>query len=238
MGEGIYVALGGAVAQATALDITAQNLANASTAGFQRLQPVFHEALRSARAPQMRSSELARTALDVSPQAMRMTGGALDAALPDRRYFALQTPAGAAFTRAGHFQVAADGTLQTAAGDVVLDEQKQPIRIPDRTQSVTLGKSGEVIAAGVQVARLGIVSFNEPSALTHVGNGRLVASSGSGEATAAQSTLTVGALSDSGANVVTGMNDLITASRTFESFQRALETFRDADKAANRINAQ
>lgn len=238
MGEGIYVALGGAVAQATALDITAQNLANASTAGFQRLQPVFHEALRSARAPQMRSSELARTALDVSPQAMRMTGGALDAALPDRRYFALQTPAGAAFTRAGHFQVAPDGTLQTATGDAVLDEQKQPIRIPDRTQSVTLGKAGEVLAAGVQIARLGIVSFNEPSALTHVGNGRLVASAASGEGTPAPSTLTVGALSDSGANVVTGMNDLITASRTFESFQRALETFRDADKAANRINAQ
>ena len=48
MSDGIYVALSGAIAQASSLDTTATNLANASTDGYQRVRTVFREALATA----------------------------------------------------------------------------------------------------------------------------------------------------------------------------------------------
>ena len=48
MGDGIYVALSGAIAQSAHLDATAANLANAGTDGYQRVRPVFREELTRA----------------------------------------------------------------------------------------------------------------------------------------------------------------------------------------------
>ena len=41
MAKGVYSALSGAIAAQTSLDVTAQNLANASTPGFKKLRPIF-----------------------------------------------------------------------------------------------------------------------------------------------------------------------------------------------------
>ena len=41
MGDGIYVAAAGAVAQSNALDVTANNVANASTTGFRGTRVTF-----------------------------------------------------------------------------------------------------------------------------------------------------------------------------------------------------
>ena len=51
MSHGIYAALSGAVAQETSLETTAQNLANAQTAGYRGARPVFHEVLSQAGRP-------------------------------------------------------------------------------------------------------------------------------------------------------------------------------------------
>ena len=51
MSSGIYVATAGAVAQSNALDATANNIANASTAGFHGDKLTFREALSKARSP-------------------------------------------------------------------------------------------------------------------------------------------------------------------------------------------
>jgi flagellar basal body rod protein FlgG len=42
----------------------------------------------------------------------------------------------------------------------------------------------------------------------------------------------VGTLEESNANVVGSMTELVDASRTFEAFQRVIDAFRDADRAA------
>jgi flagellar basal body rod protein FlgG len=53
--SGIYVATAGAVAQSNALDATANNIANASTAGFHGDRVTFREALTQARSPDVAS---------------------------------------------------------------------------------------------------------------------------------------------------------------------------------------
>jgi flagellar basal body rod protein FlgG len=47
--SGIYIAAAGAVAQSTALDATANNISNATTAGFRGDRVTFREAFTSAR---------------------------------------------------------------------------------------------------------------------------------------------------------------------------------------------
>ncbi len=48
MSKGVYVALSGAMVQEQSLEATAKNIANASSAGYQRMRPVFKQALASA----------------------------------------------------------------------------------------------------------------------------------------------------------------------------------------------
>src|SRR5579859_2890705 len=109
MSDGIYVALSGAIAQAASLETTATNLANASTDGYQRVRPIFREALANAAAGSMRSVTMGNTSLDTTRGTLRQTGRPLDVALPEKTYLAVGTPRGERYTRAGGLDVARDG---------------------------------------------------------------------------------------------------------------------------------
>jgi len=51
-----------------------------------------------------------------------------------------------------------------------------------------------------------------------------------GAISASRGPLVPGQVEGSNANVVTAMTDLVTATRTFEAFQRVIDTFRDEDR--------
>ena len=67
MGDGIYVAAAGAVAQSNALDVTANNVANASTTGFRGTRVTFAEALARARSPDVALVGGITPAVDLQP---------------------------------------------------------------------------------------------------------------------------------------------------------------------------
>jgi flagellar basal body rod protein FlgG len=225
------------VAQSSALEVTATNLANTQNAGYQRLRPVFHEVLGKAQAKDLRAAQLKETVIDTSAQGIRTTGRALDAALPAGTYLAIRRGGAEQYTRAVRLHVAADGALQTDAGDAVLGEQGEPLRSPNVNQAASLSENGELMVAGAKVGRLRVVKFETAEKLQHAEGSSMLATTESGEAQLAPGKLTVGALSDSNASVIGGMNDLVAASRTFESFQRALDVFHATEKAASRIAA-
>ena len=117
MSDGIYVALSGAIAQSTSLDVTAANLANAGTDGYQRNRPVFREELMRAGSgssePGSRYTSIASTQLDTTRGALRPTGNALDFSMPEGTYLSVSTARGERYTRAASLSVSRDGTLQT-----------------------------------------------------------------------------------------------------------------------------
>ena len=229
MSRGIYVALSGAVAQGTALDTTATNLANAASNGFQRLRPVFREVLKGATSKPgsgLHYSTVDSTALDASRGAIRTTGRALDVALPEGVYLGVNTARGERYTRSGALKVDASGSLTTASGAKVAREDGQPISV-DPLRDIGVSPEGNVLQDGAVVARLRLVKFDPTSGPEHEGEGLLV---GRGEALPADSRLDVGSLEDSNAPVVSSMIDLVTASRTFEAFQRMLDTFGEIDR--------
>lgn len=230
MSDGIYCALSGALAQSTALDATATNLANASTTGYRTQTPIFREVLQQAgKQTTLRYAAVQATATSSEAGALRSTGRDLDVALPDKVFLAIQADGGERYTRAGSLQVRPDGTITTRDDRTVLAENDTPIKVPPGGVP-TITADGEVRTAEGSVARLKLVTFAEPAWMVHEGSTLLAATTDSGAATPAAARLTVGALEDSNASPVTAMTEMMTATRMFEAFQRAIETFHEIDR--------
>jgi flagellar basal-body rod protein FlgF len=234
MSGGIYVALSGAVAQTTQLDTTAANIANANTDGYQRVRPVFREMLAqasgSANGTGGGGALTVTSALDTSRGTLRNTGNALDVALPDSSYLTVSTPRGDRFTRAGSLTTATDGTLTTKSHAPVLGEDGNPIKTVPANGPVSISPAGEVFQKGAKVGQMKIVQFANPSAMNPEGGSILAATAASGAATPSKGQLEVGAVEESNTSVIGAMSDLVNASRTFDAFQRAIDTFREADQ--------
>ncbi len=233
MSRGVYVALSGAVAQEQALETTAQNLANASTAGYQRMRPVFKEVLANAANPakqggdkNLRYAEITDTALDQQRGAIKSTGRGLDVALPEGNYLAVTTPRGERFTRAGSLTMGADGTLR-AAGVPLAREDGKPIVVGTGGSEPTITADGSVMQDGAVVAKLKMVKAAPGTSFVHEGNGVLNAR---GATQPGEGDLDLGVIEESNSTPVAAMTDMVTASRTFEAFQRMLDTFGECDR--------
>lgn len=230
MSKGVYVALSGAVVQETSLDATAQNVANASTPGYQRLRPVFKQALASAvnGDKKLRYVEVERTAVDTAPGAVRSTGRPLDVAPPKGAFLVVSTPRGDRYTRAGALALDEGGTLR-AAGMPVQNDAGQPIKADKSGKELRVEADGTVRQGASVLGKMKLVTFDKPDAVMPEGHG-LVSAGGAGEAKASNEALTVGALEESNAEPVSAMTDLMSASRTFEAFQRVLDAFNEVDR--------
>jgi len=230
--DGIYVALSGAIAQTSNLESTAANLANANTDGYQRVRPVFREELARAGSAGSGShyASLDGTRLDTTRGALRPTGNPLDFAMPEGTYLAVSTPRGERYTRAASLQAGVDGVLRTAHGDAVLGEDGKNIKLTGSTKALRIDDSGQVSQGGDASARVKLVTFAQPASLSHDQGPLLLATPAAGAMTPSRGPIQIGQIEESNANVVGAMTDLVTATRTFDAFQRVIDAFRDADR--------
>lgn len=230
MSKGLYVALSGAVAQEHAMDMTATNVANSSSAGYQRMRPVFRQALASAVGDgEMRYTKTARSAVDTTPGATRVTNNALDIALPQNVYLAAITPRGERFTRAGSLGIDSEGTLRTASGTPVSSDGGAPIKAAVGGGALRIDPDGTVKQGANAIGKLKLVTFETPGALEHEGSG-LLSGANAGAVTPSKEPLTVGAVEESNAAPVAAMTEMMQASRTFEAFQKVLDQFGEIDR--------
>lgn len=231
MSKGVYVALSGAVAQEQALDITATNVANSSSAGYQRIRPVFRHALARAESggSELHYARASTTAVDTTPGATRVTDNPLDIAMPAGVYLATITPRGERVTRAGNLGIDPSGTLRTASGATVSSDTGTPIKANPGGGAVRVEPDGSIKQSNVVIGKLKLVKIENPSALEHEGGG-LLSAANAGTQTAATEPLMVGAIEESNAQPVTAMTEMMQASRTFEAFQKVLEQFGEIDR--------
>ena len=230
MSKGLYVALSGAVAQEQAMDITAVNVANSSSAGYQRMRPVFRQALASAVGDgEMRYAKTARSAVDTTPGATRVTNNPLDVAMPPGVYLAAITPRGERFTRAGSLGLDVEGTLRTSSGTPVSSDVGVPIKAAPGGGPVHIEPDGSVKQGTNTIGKLKLVSFETPGALEHEGSG-LLSGNSAGAVTPSKELLAVGAVEESNAQPVSAMTEMMQASRTFEAFQKVLDQFGEIDR--------
>lgn len=242
MSDGIWAAVSGAVAQQRALDVTANNVANANTTGFRGDRVAFREALSQASGENEAAPDSLRfvsvSQVQASDEAgsLRQTGGTFDLAIEGDGWFSVDTPGGERYTRAGQFSVDQEGILRSADGASVLAWQDEPggstqeLRVPTGAAEITIGLNGTISADGSEVGQLAVRSFEE-DALTKEGDTRFVAE---GTGAASEANVLQGYLESSNINAVAGMNQLITVSRSFEAFQKIIDTFQQMDQRTAR----
>ena len=166
MTEGLYAALSGAIAEGRALEVTANNLANVSTSGFKKDRLSFREVLAGTNNTQ-RQVLIEPAGVDLRQGTFNRTNAPLDAAIIGPGFFAVQTPQGDRYTRAGSFALSTDGALVTPSGYPVLGKSG-PIRV-DAGATVNIGGDGTVTSNGTAVGQLRVVNFAEPAAIERVG---------------------------------------------------------------------
>ncbi|MBV8845580.1 MAG: flagellar hook protein FlgE [Bryobacterales bacterium] len=111
-------------ADSTAIDVVGNNLANLNTTGFKTsdvsFQDLVSQSMGSGQTQLGFGVGTPITQMQFSQGALQATGGALDAAIQGDGFFVVANAAGATeYTRAGNFQVDANGNLTTATGQFV-----------------------------------------------------------------------------------------------------------------------
>jgi flagellar hook protein FlgE len=119
-------ALSGLDAQATAIDVVGNNLANLNTPGFKASTCAFQDMISQALGGSYSDTQVGFgvgrpvTIREFSQGAIQTTSGNLDAAINGDGFFIVRDSGGSQlYTRAGNLQVDKDGNLITATGDKV-----------------------------------------------------------------------------------------------------------------------
>lgn len=242
MSTGIWSAASGAVGQMTALEVSANNLVNTSTPGFRSDNSVFRQTLVKAIGanPGSRSMRYVTTRTsvpDMSTGQIVNTGRALDVAIPDDKgLFVISTPNGERYTRAGNFQLRADGRLTTIDGALVLGTNRHPIKVDRPAAGVSITPEGTVVCDGIPGQKLAIVRFSSPADLERGENVRLRARPGARPPVPHEVMLETGALELSNESSIGGMADEINTARQFDMAARVIEAFSSIEhKAATEI---
>jgi flagellar basal-body rod protein FlgF len=226
MERGLYIAASGMVSEMARQDLIANDLANASTAGYKSdtaVQGSFGDLLlRNTQSgatigPLGQGARIERQVTDLTAAPIEETGEPLDFAIEGDGFFAVQTAQGLRYTRNGQFTAAANGRLTDQLGNPVLNQAGQPVTIP---------ADGKVPEAGVGIFALNNARKTGDNLFQGAAAGR-----GAGRVRS-------GALEGSGADPVRAMTDMIASLRAFESGQKVITTI-DAtlQKASNQVGS-
>jgi flagellar basal-body rod protein FlgF len=225
MDRGLYIAASGMLAEQIRQEQIANDLANASTAGYKAdrtAQSTFGDLLLANSGSgavvgrQSTAVQVAAIETDFTPAAARDTGESLDFAITGEGFFAVQTPQGVRYTRNGQFALDTQGRLVTARGDLVLGRGGAPIATRD-------GK--------VDARLIGVVNLTNP----RKEGDSLVSGTPAGAATGQ---VRAGALEASGADAARAMVDMIASMRAFEAGQKVIQAIDDTlGRAATQVGA-
>ena len=157
------------LAQQRAMDVTANNIANANTPGYRTERVLFSDWIDrqtgTASPPGGRTVTYTQdraTYREQQPGSITHTGNPLDLALSGDGYFTVKTKAGPRLTRDGRFTPMPDGTLADGSGNPVLDTNGQPIRLSPTDTQITVAGDGSISTENGQVGKIGIVKPTDP----------------------------------------------------------------------------
>jgi flagellar basal-body rod protein FlgF len=220
------------------MDVAANNMANTSTVGFKREQPVFHEFVKKGEGAVDAAREVSfvldyGAVHDTRAGAFQVTGNALDVMIDGPGYLTVEAPGGGmAYTRAGALQVLETGELATTMGQRVLDENGQPIAIPaDQTAQLRIGEDGTINGAAGPIGRLAVTVFDDELAVSPRGDGMMTGEGGRVLAVG-ETRLRTGGLEGSNVQPIIETNNMVEILRSYQTSQRMSEALNDMRKRA------
>jgi flagellar basal-body rod protein FlgG len=240
----------GMLAQQLNVETISNNIANMTTTGYKRQRAEFQDLLYQ---NQRRVGSTSSDAGTIFPSGIQVRAGvktgavyrineqgnlsvtdnSLDMAVNGQGYFQITLPdGGTAYTRAGSFQLNADGTVVTSDGYTV-----QPgIVVPADAVDITVNGSGQVqvkLDGQMQpqtVGQIQLAVFPNDAGLEAIGSNLLLATPASGDAVPGNPSapgygrLVQGALETSNVNIVAEITNLITAQRAYEMNSKVIST--------------
>ena len=254
MVKGLYTAYTGMLNQQNKVDVIANNLANAATTGFKKegstseafdavLAHKIKDQTSAARAKYIGTMNLGvkigENYVDYSQGAFETTDNTYDLALSGDGFFCVEftNKAGETstkYTRDGSFTLNVDGYLVTKDGDYVLDRNGQHIKL-DPLADARIDESGTIYQNDRAVARIGLQDFEDYNYLEHYGENYYQPVDGA-TPTTSNAQIFEGYLEASNVQVVKEMVELISATRTYESNQKVIQTIDGMlDKAVNNV---
>jgi flagellar basal-body rod protein FlgF len=234
----IWLSMSGAKATLARQDVLAHNLANASTTGFRAEMQAFRAVPVRGDGATTRVFALESTVgHDTRGGPVQATGRPLDMAAQGNAWFAVQSLDGTeAYTRAGAFQVSAEGQLVTPSGLPVLGDAG-PITIP-ADAAVEVAADGSITAkvGNARPQAVGRLKMVTPEAPLVRGNDGLFRAGDGAELPADPAArLQSGALEGSNVSAVETMVAMIAAARQFEQQMKSLKTAEEREAAASKL---
>jgi flagellar basal-body rod protein FlgF len=167
---------GGMRARTEALDLLANNIANAATPGF-KADREFYDLYMSADAAEgdgvpARVPDVRQRWTDLSQGPLKVTGNAADFGIAGSGFFGVEGDAGPLFTRNGNFRLGADGTFVAVGGEKLRAQGGGTLKVDPR-MPFEVSADGTVTQAGRNLGRIEVVEPETGAALEKLGNGLL-----------------------------------------------------------------
>jgi flagellar basal-body rod protein FlgF/flagellar basal-body rod protein FlgG len=231
----MYISAEGAQAQSRRLEIVANNLANVDTVGFKRDTPSFQARFAEAiQQGQARAGDKSRSDIgggvkvidvqtDYSTGNLQRTGQDYDFAIVGEGFFQVQGPGGEKLlTRAGNFQLDANGTLRAKSGNQpVLDQRGRAVQL-DPNLGWSVSNDGVISQEGSNYV-LGMMKPATLGDLVKVGTNQFRSLGQVQPVPPAERQMRQGYLEMSGANSTEQMMAMIETSRAFEANTRMVQ---------------
>lgn len=251
----------GMMAQQLNVEVISNNIANMSTTGFKRQRAEFQDLLyQNMRRPGSTSSDAntivpsgiqigvgVRTAgvYRINEQGnLTTTGNTYDLAISGKGYFQITLPSGeTSYTRAGSFQVNAQGQIVTVDGYLL----NPAITVPQGALSVNIDATGIVEAriagqtAAQQLGQIQLATFVNEAGLEATGDNMFLETAASGQATVGNpnavgfGVLRQGYVETSNVNPVQEITNLITAQRAYEMNSKIITASDEMLQTATRL---
>ena len=253
MNRGIYEAASGMLVQETNLDVITNNLANVDTAGYKRrvnansdfsalldrIEKISEDGEtkmttvlpadmpfkgRAVIGSVSLATVFSEDVMDNSPGVLKTTESPLDIAIDGTGFFAVADGNGNTFyTREGNFMLDNNGNIVTSNG-LNLQGEGGNISVGNAL-SITVNRSGQIIADGEVVGQVRVYNFQNPTYLRHASGNLLSPTQQSGEPEAVNNVrIWSGAYETSNVSVVEEMVRMIEAQRVYEGASKALMT--------------
>ncbi len=233
MENSIYTGLSRQIALQEQMDMVSNNIANMNTPGYRGQNMVFTEYL-SKPSPQAGKQQPLSMVMDygqymsTASGPLQQTGNPLDVALQGPGYFGVQTPQGVMYTRAGNFQINANGDLTTGSGQLVASPGGSTITIPKDATEIKISEDGTVATESGAVGQIMVVEFTNDQELEAAGNGLYKAKSAGNPAQ--NSRVMQGMIEGSNINPVLEMTRMLNVLRSYQATQNMIQSEHERER--------
>ncbi|OIP90287.1 MAG: flagellar basal-body rod protein FlgG [Syntrophobacteraceae bacterium CG2_30_61_12] len=260
MMRSLWTAATGMAAQQMNMDVIANNLANANTAGFKRSRANFEDMMyQTILSPGSETSndtliptgiQVGLGAKPVSVQKIFSQGNfintenPLDIAIEGEGFFKIMKGTDEVYTRAGSFKLDQNGYLVDGSGNRLQPE----IAIPANAVSVAIDTGGTLTAVDqtgkvLTSATINTHKFINPGGLLSAGHGYFIPTEASGDAaeglpgSEGYGGMLQGFVENSNIDVVEEMVNMIVGQRAYEANSKVIKAADDMLQMANSVKA-